>query len=330
MSRIALSVSTRLIGIETIMAEDPYVVLGVSRSASAEEIGKAFRKLAKTLHPDIRPNDAAAAEQFKKVSVAYELLSDAEKRRKFDRGEIDAGGEQRRTYERYTGPGGGGSRTGAAGDADFGFADIFSSVFGDQAGARGPRGPRPTTFAMRGQDVRYTLEVEFLEAILGTRKRVTMPEGGQLDLAVPEGVVDGQVLRLRGKGSAGLRGGEPGDALVEIRVRPHATFKRAADDILCDLAVGLDEAVLGAKIEVATLTGRIQLTIPKGTSSGRVFRLKGRGAKNSTTGVVGDLLFTARIVLPDPIDESLAYVISEWSKKHPYDPRGGGTGTGGG
>ena len=168
--------------------------------------------------------------------------------------------------------------------------------------------------------MRYTLEIDFLEAAAGAKKRVTMPDGGVLDLTVPEGVADGQVLRLKGKGSPGVRGSEPGDALVEIKVRPHPQFKRVGDDIALELPITIDEAVLGDKIEVPTVSGRVQLTIPKGTSSGRAFRLKGKGVRNTATGNTGDQLVTVRIVLPDTIDDKLAYFMSEWRQTHRYDP----------
>lgn len=301
------------------MAEDPYKVLGVPRTASDEEIRRAYRKLAKELHPDLNPkNRVAAEERFKKVSAAYDIVGDAAKRARYDRGEIDANGEERRGFQRtYSGGGPFGGRTagGRAGE-EFGFGDIFSDLFGSMRGRGEPGSP----FAMRGGDVRYTLEVDFLEAATGATKRVTMPDGGVLDLAVPEGVSDGQVLRLKGKGSPGTRGSEPGDALVEIKVRPHPTFRRSGDDITCELPVTIDEAVLGAKIEVPTVTGRVQLTIPKGTSSGRVFRLKGKGVRNSTTGHTGDQLVSVRIVLPETIDEEFSYFMSEWRQKHRYNP----------
>ena len=304
------------------MAEDPYALLGVPKNASDDDIRRAFRKLAKELHPDLNPGDRAAVERFKKVSAAYELLGDPEKRKRFDRGEIDASGEPR-TYQQQGAAGGpfgwrGARPGGPAPDMEeAGFSDIFSEIFG---GARGARGARAGA-GIRGSDVRYTLEIDFMEAVAGARKRVTMPEGGMLDLTVPEGVTDGQVLRLKGKGGPGFRGGEPGDALVEIKVRPHPQFKRVGDDIALDLPISLDEAVLGAKVEVPTITGRVQLTIPKGTSSGRVFRLRGKGVKNVSTGATGDQLVTVRIVLPDKIDDSLAYFLSEWRQKHAYDPR---------
>src|SRR4249919_3275550 len=201
------------------MAEDPYKVLGVARDAPDEEIRRTYRKLAKQLHPDVNPaNRATAEERFKKVSAAYDIIGDPEKRKQFDRGEIDANGEARRGFHRThagSGPFGGRAPGGQPGD-DFGFGDIFSDLFG-----RGRGGEAGGPFAARGRDVRYTLEIDFLEAATGAKKRVTMPDGG----------ADGQTLRLKGKGSPGLRGTEAGDALVEIRVRPHAHFKRAGDDI---------------------------------------------------------------------------------------------------
>ena len=296
------------------MAEDPYKVLGLEKTASDDEVRRAFRKLAKQLHPDLHPGDKAAMERFQKVSAAYEIVGDGEKRKKFDRGEIDAAGEPRRGFERqYAGGGPGGART--FNDAEFGIGDIFSDLFG----ARGPRDPG-AGFSLRGQDIRYTLEVDFLEAVGGARKRVILPEGGTLDLTVPEGVTDGQVLRLKGKGVPGVRGGEPGDALIEVRVRPHAQFTRSSDDILLEVPITIDEAVLGAKIEVPTVSGRVALQIPKATSSGRVFRLKGKGVRSMATGTTGDQLVTVRIVLPETIDDSLAYFLSEWRQKHGYDP----------
>jgi DnaJ-class molecular chaperone len=298
------------------MADDPYSVLGVSKAATQEEITRAFRKLAKELHPDVNPNNKVATERFKKASAANELLSDPDKRRKYDRGEIDASGEPRRAYHPPGNPFGGGARrpAGAYGQtADEGaFGDIFDGLFGSRG--------RPTG-GMRGQDLRYTLEVDLLEAVTGTKKRVTLPDGGVLDLNVPEGVDDGQVLRLKGKGAGAMRGIEPGDALVEIRVRPHPDFKRVGDDLAMELPISLDEAVLGAKIEVPTATGRVQLTVPKGTSSGRVFRLKGKGVVNRATGNIGDQLVTIRIQLPEKIDDGLAYFLSEWRQKNGYDPR---------
>jgi DnaJ-class molecular chaperone len=295
------------------MADDPYKVLGVARTASDDEIRRTYRKLAKELHPDLNPsNRAAAEERFKRVSAAYDILGDAVKRAKFDRGEIDANGEARRAYHRaYAGR----QRAGGHGD-DPGFSSIFEDLFGGRPEGARPRGG----FSVRGQDVRYALEVDFSEAVAGARKRVTMPDGGTLDLSVPEGVEHGQVLRLKGKGGPGVNGGETGDALVEIKVRPHPQFRRSGDDIVAELPITLDEAVLGAKIEVPTVTGRVSLTVPKGTSSGRVFRLKGKGVRNLTTGVLGDQLVSIRIVMPEAIDDNLAFFMSEWRQKNGYNP----------
>jgi DnaJ-class molecular chaperone len=297
------------------MADDPYTVLGVPRTATEDEVRKAYRKLAKELHPDLNPdNRASAEERFKKVTGAYEIVGDAEKRKRFDRGEIDASGEPRRGFQR-THAGGGGRTAGGRPDDDVSFSDIFSDLFGSMRG----RGEAGSPFGVRGRDARYSLEIDFLEAATGAKKRVTLPDGGTLDINVPQGVRDGQTLRLRGKGSAGMRGAEPGDALVEIRVRPHPHFKRVDDDILLDVPITIDEAVLGAKIEVPTITGRVQLALPKGTSSGRTFRLKGKGVHN-TAGRAGDQLVTVRIVLPEQIDDGLSYFLSEWRQKNSYSP----------
>ena len=296
------------------MADDPYSVLGVPRGATDDQIRKAYLKLVKELHPDVNPSKAAE-ERFKKVTGAHDILGDPERRRQFDTGEIDASGEPRRPQWRPHAGAGAGPRGRGGGFEDFG--DIFSDSFsgGGRAGRRG------AGFAPRGRDVRYTLDVDFLEAVQGAKKRVTLPEAGVLDLTVPEGVTDGQVLRLRGRGEPGLAGGETGDALVEVRIRPHRDFHREGDDIHLDLPITIDEAVLGGKVEVPTATGRVQLTIPKGTSSGQVLRLKGKGVRNGTTGATGDQLVTVHIVLPETIDEGLSYFLSEWRQKHRYDPR---------
>jgi DnaJ-class molecular chaperone len=300
------------------MADDPYTVLGVPRTATDDEIRRTYRKLAKELHPDLNPsNRAASEERFKKVSAAYDVVGDPEKRKRYDRGEIDAGGEPRRGFRRPPGAGPFDGRPGGQRfEDDFSFGDIFSDLFGGMRGRGEPGSP----FGARGRDARYSLEVDFLEAVQGAKKRVTLPDSGALDITVPQGVVDGQVLRLKGRGVPGRRGAEPGDALVEIKVRPHPLFKRADDDIAVDMPITLDEAVLGAKIEVPTIAGRVQLTLPKGTSSGRIFRLKGRGVHNTTTGHTGDQLVTVRIVLPETIDDELSYFLSEWRHKHKYDP----------
>ena len=303
------------------MTDNLYDILGVQKRATDDEIRRAFRKLAKENHPDLHPDNKAAAERFKKITNANEILSDPDKRRQYDAGEIDGRGEQRRPQWRHTAggpgsPGGPRARTqGGSAFDDMGFSDIFSDVFG---GGRGD--PRARNFAARGQDLRYTLEVDFIEAVTGGKKRVTLPDGGTLDLAVPEGVTDGQTLRLKGKGGPGQKGSDHGDALVEIKVRPHPQFKRQGDDILIEIPISIDEAVLGAKIEVPTISGRVHLSIPKGTSSGKTLRLKGKGVRSRPGAEPGDELVTIRIVLPDTIDESLSYFFSEWRQKNGYDP----------
>lgn len=298
------------------IVDDPYKILGVARNASEDDIRRAYRKLAKENHPDVNPtNRLAFEEKLKTINGAFAIVGDAAKRRQFDQGLIDAQGEPRRGYQRAN-PNGGNA---GAGGAEFGFGDIFSDLFGRGRPGGGPGGTA-AGFGMRGQDVRYTLDVEFLEAATGTKKRVTLPEGGVLDLSVPEGVIDGQLLRLKGKGVAGIRGGEAGDALVEVKVKPHGDFTRLGEDIQSDAPITIDEAVLGGKIEVPTINGRVQLTIPKGTSSGRAFRLKAKGIKNAATGVIGDHIITVRIVLPDVIDDKLSYFMSEWRQAHGYNP----------
>jgi len=300
------------------MSENLYDILGVSRRASDDEIRRAFRKLAKELHPDVNPGNPAASERFKRVAAANDILGDPVKRRQYDSGEIDAKGEPRRPQWRAGASGHNAgharARTHSGGFDDFGFSDIFSDVFGGR-GAGAGRG-----FPSKGQDLRYTLEVDFAESIVGAKKRVTLPEGGVLDLSVPEGVSDGQTLRLKGKGAHGQHGGPPGDALVEIKVRAHGQFKRQGDDILVEVPITIDEAVLGAKIEVPTVSGRVQLTIPKGTSSGKTFRLKGKGVANRATNSIGDELVTVKIVLPDHIDEKLSYFLTVWRQDNAYDP----------
>lgn len=295
------------------MADDPYDILGVPRGATDDQIRRAYLKLVKELHPDVNPSKTAE-ERFKKVTAAHDIVGDPERRRQFDAGEIDASGEPRRPAYR---PQGAGARSRGGGPIFEDFGDVFSDLFsGMGRGGAGRAG-----FSTKGRDVRYTLDVDFLEAVQGAKKRVTLPDNGVLDLAVPEGVSDGQILRLRGRGEPGVAGGESGDALVEIRVRQHRDFRREGDDILIEVPITIDEAVLGGKVEVPTATGRVQLTIPKGTSSGQVLRLKGKGIRNATTGATGDELVTMRIVLPDTIDDSLSYFLTEWRQKHKYDPR---------
>ena len=264
------------------MAEDLYSVLGVPRTASAGDITKAYRKLAKKLHPDLNPGDKAAEEKFKKITAAYDILGDAEKRGRYDRGEIDASGQERpqqHYYREYAGGQDGARYRSTAGFEDIGaFSDLFGDLFGERGGIReGGRGG--ARFSMRGPDAQYRLEVDLLDAVNGTKTRITLPDGGTLAVAIPTGVTDGQVLRLKGKGGPGIGEGESGDALIEISVRPHPVFKREGDDIIVEVPITFDEAVLGGKVEVPTIGGRVFATVPPGSNTGRTLRLKGRGIK---------------------------------------------------
>jgi len=302
------------------MAEDLYSVLSVPKTASAEDITKAYRKLAKKLHPDLNPGDKAAEEKFKKVTAAYDILGDAEKRGRYDRGEIDASGQetpQQRYYREYAGGEDGARYRSTAGFEDIGaFSDLFGDLFGERGGMRGGRGAR---FSMRGSDAQYRLDVDFLDAVNGTKTRITLPDGGTLDVTIPPGVNDGQVLRLRGKGNPGIGEGEPGDALIEIHVRPHPVFKREGNDIVLEVPITFDEAVLGGKIEVPTIGGRVFATVPPGSNTGQTLRLKGRGIK--TKGSAGDQLVKLSIILPDRIDDDLKRFAETWREAHRYDPR---------
>ena len=303
-------------------ATDLYKVLGVARDATPDVIRKAYRALAKKHHPDLNPGDKAAEETFKNIQTANDILSDPEKRRQYDAGEIDAQGNEtpRRYYREYAAAddgADGSSYHSTAGFEDFG--DIFSDLFRGRAGAGGDRG----NIRFRGADVRYTMEVSFLEAVNGAKKRVTMPDGKSLDITVPAGQRDGNVLRLRGKGGQGMNGGEDGDAYVEIHVSAHPLFERRGDHIHLELPVALHEAVLGAKVRVPTATGAVTMTIPPGANSGDTLRLRGKGIPASGSRAAGDQIVTLRVVLPKKPDDELKSFLEEWSGKHAYDPRAG-------
>lgn len=296
------------------MSEDPYAVLGVKPDATQDEIRKAYRQLAKKLHPDLNPGDRPAEEKFKQVAAAYDLLGDADKRGRYDRGEIDAAGAERPRERYYRDFYDAGAQehaySNSGGYADFAESeDILRDIF-----ARGGR------FRMRGQDVLYRLPVEFLEAVNGASKRITMPEGGTIDVVIPAGTRDEQTLRLRGKGGAGSGGGPPGDALVKIDVRPHRFFTRKDDDIHLELPISLPEAVLGGKLDVPTPTGSVRMTIPKAASSGTVLRLKGKGVKRGDGGY-GDEYVTLKIVLPERLDAEIEEFAKRWQAGQEQNPR---------
>jgi DnaJ-class molecular chaperone len=292
------------------LAVDPYTVLGVKRNASQDDIQKAYRRLAKKFHPDLNPGNKKAEEQFKDVSAAYDLLGDTDKRARYDRGEIDASGTERPQQRFYRDFAEGGSPYASdAGFADFAADDILSQFFGREG---------RTNIRMRGSDVHYRLELDFLDAINGGKRQITLSDGSILDVNIPPGTSDGQVLRLRGKGRPGMGGGRPGDALVEIEVRPHRIFTRKGDDIHVDLPISLSEAVLGGKVRVPTPTGSVTMTLPKWSNTGTVLRLKGKGVPR-VDGSKGDEFVTLKVVLPEKPDPELEKFVARWQGA--YSPR---------
>lgn len=306
------------------MADDPYKALGLAKTASADEIKKAYRKIAKTDHPDLNP-DPAAHERFKAASSAYDLLKDPDQRARFDKGEIDASGQerpQRHYYREYAEQGDNPYRQPPHGFDDF--SDVFSDLFGQRAQARrgGGGGGGARSFDMRGPDQRFTLEIDFMTAARGGSTRITMPDGAVLEVKIPEGAHDGQVVRLRGKGGPGMGEGESGDALLTLVVAEDPDWRRDGDDVETTLPITIDEAVLGGKVEAETIDGPVMLTIPRGASSGRKLRLKGRGLKGAG-GARGDQHVVLKIVMPAKVDDELARFMEEWRQTHAYDPRRG-------
>ncbi len=296
------------------VGKSPYEVLGLKREAGPEEIRKAYRKLAKEFHPDLNPGKPEAEARFKAVSAAYTLLSDPEKRARFDRGEIDESGAER-PHAAYRGfaEGAEGAKYHPEGAIDLGDLEDLFAAFG--AGARPHPGGRG--FRARGADRRFSLAVDFVEAAVGARRRLQLSPQESLEVAIPAGIESGQVLRLKGKGGPGLGGGEPGDALIEVEVRPHPLFRRVGNDIHIDLPVSLPEAVLGARVSVPTVGGAVTMTIPKGSDTGTRLRLRGKGVKG------GDQYVSLTVVLGKSEDPDLAKFVEEWGKSHPFDPRRG-------
>ena len=296
---------------------DPYEVLGVPKSATPEEIRKAYRQLAKKLHPDLNPGDKRAEERFKEVSVANDLLSDPEKRRRYDAGEIDAAGAEKappqgRYYREYAG-GAGHPYESPSGYADFAESDdLFAELL---------RRSREQARRRPGADLHFVLSVPFLDAINGATKTVTLPHGGTLEVKIPPGVEDGQVLRLKGKGEPSPGEGPPGDALVQIVVEPHGYFTREGDDIHLELPISLKEAVLGGEVRAPTPTGSVMLKVPKRSNTGDVLRLKGKGVRTGRR--AGDEMIRLKIMTPTEPDPELERFLADWTPPAGYDPRKG-------
>ncbi len=294
--------------------EDPYKILGVARTASNDDLRAAYRKLAKKHHPDLNPGNKAAEERFKQVSTAHELLSDPEKRARFDRGEIDAAGAEKasprgyRHYaeasagERYAPGGAGGTEN---------FEDLFANIFEQRGGGRA--GPA------RGRNERYALEAEFLDAVNGATKRLNLPDGQVLDVKIPPGSQTGDVLRLRGRGQQGRAGGPAGDALIEIHVESHRLFRRDGRNIYIDLPISLHEAVLGAQLHVPTPRGPVSMKLKPHVDTGTELRLRERGVPAGAGIPAGDLYVKLRVVV-GPADEQFESFLKGWTQEG-FNPR---------
>jgi DnaJ-class molecular chaperone len=323
---------------------DPYEILGVSKSASEADIKSAYRRLAKKLHPDANKSDPKAATRFAELNAAYEIVGDGDKRKAFDRGEIDAEGKPR--FQGFEGfgarPGGGGSHPGggahfesfsfgpdgfrrsSSGGGGAGFEDLLRGMFGGRGGATSGFSQQ---FDMddvgaatgAGQDLHASLTIALTDAAKGTKTRVHLPTGKDVEVKIPAGIASGQQIRLKGQGWPSATG-RAGDALITINVAPHPLFKPDGADLRLDLPITLYEAVLGGKVRVPTLDGAVELAIPAGTNSGRTFRLKGKGLKAKSG--AGDLLATVRVVLPERVDDEFKELMKSWRDKKTYDPRG--------
>jgi DnaJ-class molecular chaperone len=289
---------------------DPYEILGVAKSSTDDEIRKAYRRLARKHHPDVNPGSKDAEAKFKEIAGAYDLLSDPEKRRRFDAGEIDASGTERpqQRYYRDFAAGESGRRYGAgSGYADFADTDeLLAELLG--------RGRRT-----RGADLQVQLGLDMLDSISGVTRQLALPDGSTISLTIPAGVEDGEVLRLKGKGAAAPSEGPPGDLLVQIAIRPHRFFRREGDDVLLELPVTLKEAVLGAKVRVPVPSGAVMLSVPKASNTGAVLRLKGKGV--ARLGAPGDLLVTLKVVLPKEPDPALESLLEGWTPQNSENVR---------
>jgi DnaJ-class molecular chaperone len=301
------------------MPDDPYKTLGLTKQATADDIKKAYRKLVRASHPDLHPDDPAAEARFKAIASAHDLLKDPATRARFDAGEIDAAGTerpQRQYYRDFADAPDNAYQQSRGYGANPDPADIFAEILRNRGRQQGAQSQG---FAAPGQDMRFTLEVGFLEAALGDEARITLPDGQTLGVKIPQGTADGQSLRLRGKGGPGYGGGPAGDALITITLRPHPLFRRNGDDIEVTLPITIAEAVLGGKVTAPTIDGPVGLTIPAGASSGRILRLRGRGVGRAGSTTKGDQRVELRIVLPPEPDTAL----HDFLAKHQgtFDPR---------
>ena len=323
---------------------DPYNVLGVAKSASEGDIKKAFRKLAKKYHPDQNQNDPAAQKHFSEVNQAYEIVGDKEKRTKFDRGEIDAEGKPRFQSQGFGGFSGfedfgasAGTRgfrsQGGPGGASGGFDDILNDILGGfggrggrakagtGAGFSGGAGRAKSAAQAKGKNADIVARVSLEDIVNSGKAQVTLPSGKTVNVTMPQGVVEGEKIRLKGQGHPGEAGGPAGDAMVEIRIKPHKLFEVKGSDLHLDLPITLYEAVLGAKVRTPTLSGAVNLTVPANASSGKAMRLKGKGLPTKTGGH-GDLLVKPQIIMPPNGDDELNTLMKAWKEITPYRARG--------
>ena len=296
---------------------DPYKTLGVERGASADTLKRAYRNLAKKLHPDLNPGDRKIEQKFKEISQAYGILGDPDKRKRYDRGEIDASGQATGRpggfYRDHAQRGQGSKYRTFDFGADLNVEDIVSELFGGRGRRQKAR--------QRGADVSYTAPISFLEAAAGAKKRIRLSDGKVLDVKVPAGTEDRQTLRLKGKGMAGEDSGAAGDAYIEVHIAPHPYFTRNGNDVHLELPVTLQEAVLGATITVPTVHGKVSMKIPPGSNTATVLRLKGTGIAPNKKNVRGDQYVKLKVTLPERPDKELKAFVERWGKDHVYDPR---------
>lgn len=306
------------------MSKSPYDILDIKQGASDDEIKAAYRKLAKKYHPDLNPDNAKADDKFKEASAAHDFLKDKEKRAAFDRGEIDGQGqpkwsggaqgnaEGQRQYYRDHASGPSSNRYQNTGNIN---PEDLEGIFGSMFGGRANNAEYENMFRQQqNADTQYRFDIDFMDAALGIKKQVTMPDGKTLNISIPEGIKDGQKLRLKGQGQK-ISDGRQGDAYVEIHVNPHKKFTRKANDIYSSIPIAIHEAILGSDVKVETIHGPVKIKIPKGTDSGKSFRVKGKGIKG------GNHYVEVKIVMPDEIDNALEKTMTDWAKNKSYNPR---------